>query len=207
MSRASRRRSRSTPTRDGDARDAKRERRLERQLQEAAARRRAVRRRRARRVLLGVVVAAALGVGAFLAFRPDPEVPGVERPANRGRGHVTAPTFASATPTSGAHLAQTPGCTAYSQPLEPGLAVHALEHGAVVVWYDAAQADELRDGLEDLADEWDSHVVVTPGDDLEAPIVATAWNRLSRYQEPGDDLREFIDTYRRRGPERQPCEA
>lgn len=207
MSRTRRRRSRPAPARDSGVRDAKRERRLERQVQEAAARRRAARRRRVRTVTLGVLVIAAVGIGGFFVLRPDPEVPGVARPPNEGRGHVASPTFASATPTSGAHLAQAPRCTSYTQPLEPGLAVHALEHGAVVIWYDIAQADDVRPRLEDLADEWDSHVVLTPSGRLDAPIVATAWNRLAKYDEPGSDLRGFIDTYRRRGPERQPCEA
>lgn len=190
---------------DGDTREAKRQRRLERQREEAAARHRAARRQRAKRVGLTVVAVVVVAAGAFFVIRPDPELPGVERPASRGRGHVTAPSYDTSTPTSGAHLAQAPACRSYAEPLDPGLAVHALEHGAVVIWYDIAIAEQLRPELETIAGRWDSHVVVSPNTALDAPIVATAWNRLARYDEAGDDVGDFIDTYRRRGPERQLC--
>jgi hypothetical protein len=152
------------------------------------------------------MVVVVVGAGAFFLLRPDPELPGVERPTDQGRGHVTAPRYDTSTPTSGAHLAQAPACRSYAEPLDPGLAVHALEHGAVVIWYDTERAEELRPELETIAGRWDSHVVLSPNTALDAPIVATAWNRLARYDEAGDDVGDFIDTYRRRGPERQPCD-
>ena len=156
-------------------------------------------------MVVGVVV---VGLGGFLVLRPDPEISGVERPPNLGRGHVAEPSFESDTPTSGPHLAQAPRCGVFLQPLDLGLAVHGLEHGAVVVWYRSDLADEVRADLGDLAGEWDSHVIVAPGPEtLAAPIVATAWNRLDRYPTPGPDLRRFIDTYRRRGPERVGCDT
>lgn len=150
---------------------------------------------------------AVVSIVAIVLLRPDPEVPGVERPPDRGRGHGEGTRYETATPTSGKHPVQSPGCSDYSKPLEPGLAVHALEHGAVVVWYRADREDELRPALGDLAAQWDSHVVLSPNGSLPSPIVATAWNRLARYERPGEDLRRFIDTYRRRGPEREKCDA
>ena len=192
-------------SRSPEAQEAKRQRRLERQRQEAAARRRALRRAQARRIALAVVALLVVGIGGYFLFRPDPELAGVERLSSQGQDHVEAPQYDTSTPTSGDHPLQAPPCQSFPQPLEPGLAVHALEHGAVLGWYDAGRAEELRPELEAIADRWASHVVLSPNTELDAPIVATAWNRLARYDEAGDDVAAFIETYRRRGPERQPC--
>ena len=185
--------------------DEKRERRIARQEREAAARRRAQRRKKTvwiagvAAVLVGVVVIASL------ALRRDPELEGVERPPSRGRGHIAAPRYDSATPTSGPHLVQVPRCTSYAEPLDPGLAVHALEHGAVVLWYDAGEP-ELRTDLEELLANWDSHVLITAHANLDDPIVATAWNRRAAYQRPDVRVEAFVETYRKRGPESEPCD-
>lgn len=187
-----------------EAQEAKRQRRLERQRQEAAARQRAERRGRARRIAFAVVALLVVGIGGYFLLRPDPELADAERLSSQGDDHVAAPQYDTSTPTSGDHPLQAPACRSYAQPLEPGLAVHALEHGAVLIWYDAGRADELRPELDAIAERWDSHVVLSPNTALDAPIVATAWNRLARYDEAGD-VAAFIETYRRRGPERQPC--
>lgn len=189
------------------AADAKSARRAQRKRDEALARRRDARRRRARTVGLVALVGGGLVAGVVMLLQPDPEVPGVERPRALGGGHVANATYASPTPTSGPHPAQAPSCGATSSPLDPGLAVHALEHGAVVVYYRAADAASVRDPLEALADEFSSHVIVAPHESLDDPIVATAWNRLQRFDAVGGDVREFIDVYRRRGPERVDCDS
>jgi len=139
-------------------------------------------------------------------FRPDPELEGVSRPRSLGGGHVAAASYDTPTPTSGAHDASAPGCATYREPLEPALAVHALEHGAVVLWYDADRP-ELADELDAVTEEWDSHVIVSANTGLDAPIVAAAWNRLKSY-EPGDpEINDFVRTYRRRGPESVSCDT
>lgn len=189
------------------AADAKSARRAQRKREEAMARQRDARWRRVRMVGLMAFVGGGLVAGAFVLLQPDPEVSGVERPRDLGGGHVANATYASPTPTSGPHPAQAPSCGASSSPLDPGLAVHALEHGAVVVYYRAADAATLRDPLEALADQFSSHVIVAPHETLDDPIVATAWNRLQRFDAVGGDVREFIDVYRRRGPERVDCDS
>lgn len=164
-----------------------------------------MRERRIRRVAIVVGGLAAIGGIGFLLFRPGPEVEGVQKPPDQGRAHVANPTYRTATPTSGPHLPGAPACGSYSAPLGLGSAVHALEHGAVVVWYRSSMAEELEEPLLDMLDRWDSHVIVSPNDDLEAPIVATSWNRLKEYTRPADVV-EFVETYRGRGPEDIPCD-
>ncbi|MDE0805672.1 MAG: DUF3105 domain-containing protein, partial [Acidimicrobiales bacterium] len=119
--------------------------------------------------------------------------------------HVQNASYDTDIPTSGAHASQAPACGTYREPLDLPLAVHALEHGAVLLWYDAARP-ELADELVAETEGFDSHVVVSAHPALDAPIVATAWNRRKAY-EPGDsEIAEFVDTYRRRGPERVECD-
>jgi hypothetical protein len=189
------------------AEEAKRERRLERRRQEAAARRRAARRRRLRNVVRTGAAIAAVLVGGWFVFRPDAEVDGVSRFSSDGRDHVTGATFDSATPTSGDHNPSAPGCGGMSDPLERDLAVHGLEHGVVVVWHRPDVDERTLAAAEELLSEWSSHWILSPNPDIDAPFVATAWNRLKSFDEPGPDLRKFVDTYRRRGPERVDCAA
>lgn len=190
---------------DPDRSASKQEARLQRQLEERRRKERTARLRRIRNAVLGLVAIAVIGGGGWLAFRPDPELDGVTRPTNLGGGHVAAASYDSATPTSGAHDARAPRCGTYREPLEPTLAVHGLEHGAVVLWFDAGRP-ELADQLERATDEWDSHVIVSANDALDRPIVATAWGRLKAYDEVGPEITEFVRTYRQRGPEREPCD-
>jgi hypothetical protein len=148
---------------------------------------------------------AAVLFGGWLMFRPGPELAGVERPSDDGRGHVETATYRTGSPTSGAHNAGAPRCGAYSSPLAKDLAVHGLEHGTVVLWYDIANPN-LGSELSSLMSGWESHVSVSPSSELDAPIVATAWNRSMRFSDVSPEVDAFIDTYRNRGPERVPCD-
>lgn len=187
--------------------ETKRERRLERQRQEAVARRRIERRRKLQRYAFTAVAVLVLAAGGYLLTRPDPEIAGVRRPPNLGRGHVNDALYASATPTSGEHRAESPRCGRTAQPLAGDLAVHALEHGVVVVWYRPDINDASRIAAEDLLRQWDSHWILSPNPEIEDPFVATAWNRLMTLEAPNETMREFVSTYRRRGPERVDCDA
>jgi len=188
--------------------DAKRQRRMDRKAAEAEARRSAERRAR---LLRWVVLALALlvaGAGIWFLTRPGDEVEGVEKPPNRGRDHVTPGepiSYDSPTPTSGPHWSQAPRCGTFTQPLDLELAVHALEHGAVILWYQPDFPEDDLDALRDIARRWDSHVIVSPNEGIDGPVVATAWRRLKAYDGPGEDVAEFVDTYRRRGPESVDC--
>lgn len=165
-------------------------------------------RRRLRILATSVLGAVAVVAVVFLIARPDPELPGVERPPNLGRDHLTVGeswSYTSATPTSGPHAPNSPGCGIFSAPLALELAVHALEHGVVVVWHRPDLAQEQLDALYAIAEQETSHLIVSPNPGITEPIVATAWNRLARYNDAADDLAEFIDVYQERGPEKVPC--
>ena len=153
---------------------------------------------------VGVTV-AAVSVVAYLALRSDPEVDGVLKRPDEGRGHVTGATYESATPTSGEHNAAAPSCGVTAEPLAPDLAVHALEHGVVVVWYRPDLDTALRAAAADLLGEWDSHWILSPNPGIDDQFVATAWNRLKPFDDPDSSLAEFVETYRERAPEDVDC--
>lgn len=162
--------------------------------------------RGARSIAGGALAIVILAVGLWWGFRPPSEVEGVERPQNLGRGHITGATYVDTTPTSGAHSAASPACGIYSAALPLDAAVHALEHGVVVLWYQADQPNIGAD-LVSATSDWDSHVIIAPSDSIDTPIVATAWNRRSSYFAADDALREFVATYRKRGPESVSCDV
>jgi hypothetical protein len=179
--------------------------REQRRAEARAARRRKDRLGRLRSVgIVGVPVAVLL-FGGWLMFGPSAELAGVERPPADGRGHVDAASYRDGSPTSGAHSGAAPGCNVYSSPLPKDLAVHGLEHGTVVLWYDINNPD-LGSELSSLMANWESHVIVSPSSELDAPIVATAWNRRMQFSEVSADVDAFIETYRNRGPEKVPCD-
>lgn len=153
------------------------------------------------------VLVLVIGAGVFLLVRPDPEVEGVIKPPNRGGGHVANATYDTPTPTSGPHSASAPRCGFASQVLPLDLAVHSLEHGTVLVWHRPDVDDDALDGALEILQEWDSHWILSPNPGIDEPFVATAWNRLKAFDEPGEGMREFVDTYRNRGPERVDCAA
>lgn len=189
--------------RDPEARAAAREaRRAERERLLAYARLR----RRVRRTAVWSGGAAVVLLVGYLLFRPGPELDGVVREPERGRSHVSGSVaYGTPTPTSGPHASHAPACGWYDDPLEPELAVHALEHGAVVVWYREDAGNGLVGALRRLVDDFDHHLIVSPNSGIETSIVATAWTRLKEYEKP-QDVEEFVETYRERGPERLPCD-
>lgn len=189
--------------RDPNARAAAREaRRAERRRLAARARWR----RRTRRTAVWSGGAALVLVVGYLLFRPGSELDGVVREPERGRDHVSGSiAYGTPAPTSGPHAPHAPACGWYDEPLAPELAVHALEHGAVVAWYREDGGAGLATALRRLVDKFDHHLIVSPNSGIQAPIVATAWTRLKRYENP-QGVEDFVETYRERGPERLPCD-
>jgi hypothetical protein len=195
---------------DASKQAEKRARRDERKAAEAKAKQQAARKRQIRTglaVAVGVVVVAAAGVALYPRFVPQ-ELEGVTAPRNEGRSHVASGetvAYTTATPTSGPHTPGSPRCGILRQQLTPELAVHALEHGSVVIWYQPELAGDEVGGLRAIVNRFDDRVILSPNGQLDQPIVATAWNRLKAYETSDPEIEEFIDTYRGRGPENVRC--
>lgn len=126
---------------------------------------------------------------------------------SRGRDHLSpgqTHRYPSRFPTTGPHAAAPtlPGVYAESQP--PTGLVHAVEHGNIVVYYDApgdAAMEQLRAWANLYDGQW-SGLVVTQSPGLGKSVVLTAWTRhleLDAFDPAA--AAAFIDAYRGRGPE------
>jgi cell division septal protein FtsQ len=185
-------------------------RREERKASEAKAKQVANRKRRTRVGLAVVAVVAVVGAIGFVIVDKATldELPGVSEQSYEGRDHAAsgqAVAYATATPTSGTHAASSPRCGIYSQQMPAEFAVHSLEHGAVVIWYQPSLATEEISGLEAVVNRFDDRVILSPNAELTQPVVATGWNRLKVYDGADPELEQFITTYRNRGPESFGC--
>jgi hypothetical protein len=126
---------------------------------------------------------------------------------DEGRGHV-APgqnvRYLSDPPTTGIHDPTWVDPGVYDT-LEPRTKlVHSLEHGMVVVYYDAP-ASGVFETIESWASLYGglwSGIVVVPKPGLGEAVVLTAWNKMLRLDSfDADAAAAFIDRYRGRGPE------
>jgi hypothetical protein len=89
--------------------------------------------------------------------------------------------YNSLPPTSGPHFSFTLATGQYDAPVPDGLAVHALEHGHVVIHYAAGTPDpEVRE-LTRLAKRYSGDVILAPRPDLAGGIALTAWGRIDLF--------------------------
>jgi len=178
--------------------------------------------RRLRRRLIAAAVGVVLvAAGGWWVWRLNAADSGFQalaaagRPAlgasalhpNFGNAHLRPgqrPQYSTRFPLSGSHADtwSTPGF--YASPEAPEMLVHALEHGNIVIYYDApgdATMRTLKEWAGLFNGMW-SGVVVTPMPGLGQAVVLTAWRRMMR-QDTFDaaPAAAFIDAYRGRGPE------
>ncbi|AEB12916.1 DUF3105 domain-containing protein [Marinithermus hydrothermalis] len=108
-------------------------------------------------------------------------------------------------PTSGSHWPSSVEPGFYTRERRPEALVHSLEHGHVVIYYDAPGEDALRllRAWADLyaGEPW-AGVVVVRKPELGKAVVLTAWTKRLRLEsfDPAAAA-AFIDAYRGRGPE------
>ncbi|HWQ12006.1 MAG TPA: DUF3105 domain-containing protein [Roseiflexaceae bacterium] len=165
---------------------------------------------------IGIAVVAAVllaAIGFALARTAGPNVG--ERVPDQGQGlHLQNPddtppvAWNSNPPTSGYHWG---GGTApwgiHSEPIQDTLTVHNIEHGGVIIHYrqglDQASVDRLTEIARGLLRQNPCVVMVPrPADQIDAPVVLTAWNYLLRLQSVDEAaIRAFFNAHIGRGPE------
>jgi hypothetical protein len=155
--------------------------------------------------ITGAILIAAVIVASFV-FAPKPpvqyeaggdgtEIEGVETFTNETlhvEGNVDYP---QSPPAGGAHNAVWLNCGIYSEPQVDENAVHALEHGAVWVTYDADQIS--GDDLATLKSEMPgSYVILSPYEGLDSPLVMSAWNAQLKLDSVTDErIPQFFEEY------------
>lgn len=119
-------------------------------------------------------------------------------------------------PTSGDHygVPTEPGSGAladgaYSETPSLARALHAMEHGRVVIHYSPDLPEEDQLAIKGLFDDDPSGMIMFPNPDIPFAVAATAWRQLLGCPEFEGDatidaLRNFRDVHRGRGPENVP---
>ena len=83
--------------------------------------------------------------------------------------------------------------------------IHDLEHGYIWVTYKPDAGNETINKLKEIvkADDWKT--VMTPRDKNDAKIALVAWGRVLNMDSLDEvKIKDFIKTYRNRGPEKTP---
>ena len=170
---------------------------------------------------VALLVVAAVLVWFFM-FRDSVDTSGlnVQTFEDQGREHLNSgevnPNYNSNPPTSGAHDPSPVSWGVYTAGLEPFPTkenlVHNLEHGGVVIYYDASKlsADQQKALIEKgvfWVKEKRTKVVVVPWTGLKegTAVAATAWTKLMELPDLDlDKLTKFVDAYEGPGPENIP---
>ena len=167
-------------------------------------------RRRSKLVWWVVGIAAAVVVIALIVasivFAPKPAptyTPGSDGADIKGiqtfenvTEHVDGPVdYPQSPPAGGPHNPIWLNCGVYDQPVPNENAVHALEHGAVWVTYDASKVkgDELASLKSQLPKDY---IVLSPYEGLDSPIVMSAWNHQLKLDSADDPrISQFLEEY------------
>lgn len=109
-------------------------------------------------------------------------------------------------PSSGSHYGDGVGGPGiHSDPVEDGLLVHSLEHGAVVLSYDPQNlTQEQIDQLKQIfTEKFRGKKIMVPRDNMSASIIMTSWGQELKLNEINEEeLVNFMTTNNDRGPEK-----
>lgn len=118
--------------------------------------------------------------------------------------HSNNATFQVEPPAGGVHSpsAASPGVYIEQRPPGDSEIVHALEHGDIALWYRPDLPDDDVATLRDLAEEYETDILVIPRPQLPVSVAATAWHKrllCNELERPA--LERFITRYSDKGPE------
>lgn len=161
-------------------------------------------------VIGGILVLGAVVLVIVLLFGGGSAQKVGTRMADEGAGHVpetTVPTYQSRPATSGPHWNLGDGVApvfwgVHSSPVPEAAAVHNLEHGGIVIWYQDSASQEDIDALRGFTQQSQNtpnyKVLLSPwsGEDFGHPIAVTAWDWLLFLDSADiDQIRAFQDSH------------
>ena len=174
---------------------------------------RADRRRNILIVGISVLVALALIIPAVVVLTGESrrqaaiaeaaagDIQGVEEYSDLTANHVSEDvTYDAASPVGGDHNPAWQNCGFYEEPVVEEHAVHSLEHGAVWVTFDPELPQAQVDTLRELADQH-PYLLVSPREDIEAPVVASAWGIQLQLEDVDDERLEIFLLKYLQGPQ------
>lgn len=163
----------------------------------------------------GILVIGLVVLAVVLMFSGGGQEGGIgQRMPLDGAGlHIPAcqpGNYSSVPATSGCHRDTPAAWGVYSSPQDEVQLIHNLEHGGIVIWYQADRLDAADiAALEDFtrrqlaSDRW--KVILSPwnGEDFDHPIAVSAWSWLLYLDEVDtDQIRRFFDDhYLKEAPE------
>lgn len=102
-------------------------------------------------------------------------------------------------PTSGPHFGAALAPGIYNEYLPPGLTVHAMEHGRVIIHYRPDTPEAVVQQLQAIARQYARDTVLHPNPELDTQFALTAWGRIDTF-DSYDEARviDFVDTLRNR---------
>lgn len=146
--------------------------------------------------IVGVVVGISLVVASRGGDPPVAAPEGVEEVEVSTRNHVAEDvSYPEDPPVGGDHDPAWQTCGTYTDPVREENAVHSLEHGSVWITY---QPDLAASAVKKLASaaEGETHVLLSPREDLKSPIVVSSWARqLSLRNATDPRLEQFIRAF------------
>lgn len=126
-----------------------------------------------------------------------------------GRNHITQGTagsgYNSDPPSSGPHWPSPAKNGVHNEQVADQQAIHNLEHGHVWIAYRPDIDEGAKSGLKKIVEDDDWKVVMAPRAKNDTKIALVAWGRVLKIDEPDyQKVKDFIRTYRNRGPEKTP---
>ncbi|MEK7580795.1 MAG: DUF3105 domain-containing protein [Patescibacteria group bacterium] len=162
-----------------------------------------------------------VGVGVFFvskstigkeedSSKPAPvskDVPGTQEFTIVSREHIASGTsgsgYNSDPPTSGPHWNGPASKGVYDKEFPDEQLIHNLEHGYILISYKPDVGDDVINKLKAIVLKNDWKIVMEPREKDDAKIVLAAWGRLLKMNDLDENtVRDFINTYRNRGPEK-----
>ena len=136
-------------------------------------------------------------------------IAGTEEFTIAGREHIAEGTkstnYNSNPPTSGSHWAAPANKGIYDQALPDERILHNLEHGYIWISYKPEISPEVINNIKNIVNEDDWKIVMAPRAENDSQINLAAWGRLLKMDEPDyQKIKDFIETYKNRGPEKTP---
>lgn len=174
-------------------------------------------------ISVAIVTVALLGGGVwFMSNQTAGEQAKLSRPLmgettpDQGAAHIpegTTTEYSTNPPTTGPHYGKSQSAGIYDMPIPDGNLLHSMEHGAVIIWYKAANGSE--DGglsgqdIERLKQIFSSVAVnkkiMVPRENLDVPVALTSWGRLLKLQTIDEvQIKAFMETNEDRGLEKAP---
>jgi hypothetical protein len=152
-----------------------------------------------KRVAAGIGVIVVLAIVGVVAFSPEPldGVPdGTETVEVGAPQHVEGDIHdENEVPAGGEHNPRWLNCGYYPERVEAEFAVHSLEHGAVWITYSPSIGDTAVEQLRRHVGRLEK-VIVSPVDELDSPILLTAWGQQLGVDEADDErIEQFVNEF------------